>query len=237
MDFNINQTTINTKDKIIFSVSLLFSLALHSLLLSQYGMKQNNVRSFEYQQKTTTKLSIRVKAQNQEFNNEQKINKEAIDIESKPPIEAVKPAVKVNKKNQEQKYRNKNLVNQKFNLSKNFNENEKKSVVSINENTIDYKYAQYFEDWKNKVEKVGAMNYPMSIEKANLKIAVTILSNGEVAHIKILKSSGYKEVDEAAIKTLQQSSPFAKFPPNLTDETDKIEIVKTWSYDKKTPQL
>ena len=103
MDFNINQTTINTKDKIIFSVSLLFSLALHSLLLIQYGMKQNNVSSFEYQQKTTTKLSIRVKAQNQEFNNEQKINKEAIDIESKPPIEAFKPDVKVNKKN-----RNKN---------------------------------------------------------------------------------------------------------------------------------
>ena len=51
--------------------------------------------------------------------------------------------------------------------------------------------------------------------------------------IEVLKSSGYRILDEAAIRSVKLAAPFAPFPPEMRRITDILEIIRTWKYDEK----
>ena len=59
---------------------------------------------------------------------------------------------------------------------------------------------------------------------------VIIRHDGTLEDVKVLSSSGYAVLDEAAIKVVRMAAPFAPFPPELRATTDKLEIVRTWQY-------
>lgn len=64
--------------------------------------------------------------------------------------------------------------------------------------------AQYKHDWESKVERIGNLNYPEAASKpgfsATLTMDVGIRVDGTIDSIRITKSSGNKELDDAAIK-------------------------------------
>jgi len=95
--------------------------------------------------------------------------------------------------------------------------------------------AQYEEDWRLKVERVGAANYPPEARglSASVRLRVWINSDGSVDSIVIDRSSGHKAVDEAAVNIVRLASPFPAFPPDLAKDTQKLVINRTWFFGAK----
>jgi protein TonB len=61
---------------------------------------------------------------------------------------------------------------------------------------------------------------------------VALLPNGEIQEIKVLKSSGYKLLDEAAIRIVHLAAPYDAFPPDMRRQVDVLEIIRTWRFHK-----
>lgn len=100
--------------------------------------------------------------------------------------------------------------------------------------TQEYKYANYLDAWRRKVENIGNLNYPDEAKRrklyGNLVLHVAVLADGSVKEINIKKSSGKKVLDDAAIRIVKLSAPFAPFPPEIREETDVIDIIRTWQF-------
>ena len=104
----------------------------------------------------------------------------------------------------------------------------------ISASTREYKYAAYMEAWRAKVERVGNLNYPEAARKQKLTgsliLDVALNADGSVNQITIRRSSGSKILDDAAIRIVELSSPFAQFPPHIREETDILHITRTWQF-------
>ena len=104
----------------------------------------------------------------------------------------------------------------------------------ISANTREYKYAAYMEAWRAKVERVGNLNYPDDARKnkltGNLILDVALNADGSVNQITIRRSSGSKILDDAAMRIVELSSPFAPFPEQIRTETDILHITRTWQF-------
>ena len=103
----------------------------------------------------------------------------------------------------------------------------------IGANTAEYRFAQYEEDWRAKVERVGTLNYPPEARGklyGNLRLTVTIRPDGNVESIELDRSSGLKVLDAAAFKIVRMASPFAVFPPDIRRDTDLLVITRTWFF-------
>lgn len=101
----------------------------------------------------------------------------------------------------------------------------------------EYRYALYVDAWRQKIEKIGKLNYPE--EARNLKLygqlqmTVSIKSDGSVEAIELNRSSGYKVLDEAAKRIVELGEPYAKFPEDIRKETDILSITRTWTFTKE----
>jgi len=103
----------------------------------------------------------------------------------------------------------------------------------IGANAREYRFAQYEEDWRVKVERVGTVNYPAEARGryyGHLRLTVTIRPDGSVESIELDRSSGLKVLDAAAFKIVQMASPFAAFPADIRSDTDLLVITRTWFF-------
>jgi len=103
----------------------------------------------------------------------------------------------------------------------------------IGANASEYRFAQYEEDWRMKVERIGSLNYPPEARGklyGNLRLTVAIRPDGSVESIELDRSSGLKVLDAAAFKIVRMATPFAAFPPNIRRDTDLLVITRTWFF-------
>ena len=103
----------------------------------------------------------------------------------------------------------------------------------IGANAAEYRFAQYEEDWRAKVERVGTLNYPAEARGklyGNLRLTVTIRADGSVDSIELDRSSGLKVLDAAAFKIVRMAGPYAAFPPAIRRDTDLLVITRTWFF-------
>src|SRR4051812_9104549 len=105
----------------------------------------------------------------------------------------------------------------------------------VGANAAEYRFAQYEEDWRAKVERWGTVNYPPEARGklyGNLRLTVTLRADGSVDTIELDRSSGLKILDAAAFKIVKMASPFAAFPPSIRRDTDLIVITRTWFFSQ-----
>jgi len=103
----------------------------------------------------------------------------------------------------------------------------------IGANAAEYRFAQYEEDWRVKIERVGTLNYPAEARGklyGNLRLTVTIRPDGSVDSIELDRSSGLNVLDAAAFKIVRMATPFAAFPPDIRRDTDLLVITRTWFF-------
>jgi len=103
----------------------------------------------------------------------------------------------------------------------------------IGANAREYRFAQYEEDWRVKVERVGTLNYPAEARGkhyGHLRLTVTIRPDGTVDSIELDRSSGLKLLDAAAFKIVRMATPFAAFPADIRRDTDLLVITRTWFF-------
>ena len=97
----------------------------------------------------------------------------------------------------------------------------------------DVTLAFYGEGWRQKVERIGNMNYPKLskyLAYDPVVVTVSINSDGSLSGVNINKSSGHKELDDAVRRIIEMSAPFSAFPPALKHSYDVIDITRTWVF-------
>jgi periplasmic protein TonB len=107
----------------------------------------------------------------------------------------------------------------------------------IGARTQEYRFAQYIEEWRTKIQRIGTLNYPANRAGrlyGNLLVSVEIKSDGTVQSASVVRSSGKKDLDDAALRIIQLASPFAPFPPDIRKDTDILVINRTWSFARDT---
>lgn len=110
----------------------------------------------------------------------------------------------------------------------------KASIVGPDPKNI--QLAFYGEGWRQKIERIGAVNYPRLYKDRyydDLIVTVTINSDGTLAGVRIDKSSGQPEMDDAVRRIVEMSAPFAAFPPDLKRNFDQIDITRTWVFEQR----
>lgn len=106
----------------------------------------------------------------------------------------------------------------------------------IGARAMEYRFARYVEDWRQKVERVGNANYP-EIARAqklygSLVLTVAIKADGRIETIEVDRGSGKKILDAAALKIVEMAGPYAPFPPDIRSDTDILYITRTWNFTR-----
>ncbi|MBI4937071.1 MAG: energy transducer TonB [Nitrosomonadales bacterium] len=98
----------------------------------------------------------------------------------------------------------------------------------------EYRFAQYVEDWRIKVERIGNLNYPEAARQqkiyGSLQLTVSIRADGSVESVEVNRPSGQRILDAAALRIVKLASPFAPLPPDIRRDTDILSITRTWTF-------
>ena len=108
---------------------------------------------------------------------------------------------------------------------------------NIGARTKEYRFALYVESWRQKVERIGNMNYPEAAKAqklyGQLQMTVSIKADGSLEGVEINKSSGSKILDEAAKRIVELAAPYARFPEDIKKDTDILSITRTWTFTQE----
>ena len=111
--------------------------------------------------------------------------------------------------------------------------NKRPRKLFIGARTEEYAPAQYLEDWRQKVERVGNLNYPEAAKGrlyGSLLVYIEINSEGDLVRAEVHRSSGHKILDEAALRILRLAAPYGKFPAELKRQADILSFARTWTF-------
>jgi protein TonB len=110
----------------------------------------------------------------------------------------------------------------------------KKKFVSAN--TREAADAAYQAGWVARIERMGNLNYPdearrrQLAERKTLTLMLTagVKRDGSLRSVDIIQSSGFKLLDDAAIRIVQLAAPFPPLPANA--DYDELYITRTWEF-------
>jgi protein TonB len=90
--------------------------------------------------------------------------------------------------------------------------------------TTEYRYAGYLEKLRERIEHIWI--YPVNARArgiyGDLKIQFTIKKNGRLGAVELVRTSGYKMLDDAAIKALKDGEPYWPLPDEWGKESYTI---------------
>lgn len=122
-------------------------------------------------------------------------------------------------------------------VAKGFNDyaaRPRKTVISPA--TKEYKLAQYSEDWRIKVQRVGELNFPRG-ERGSLygsvQVAVELQPDGSIISAEVSRPSPNAKLNQAALRIIRLAAPFARFPDNIRKDSDVLVIVRTLTFTRE----
>jgi len=100
--------------------------------------------------------------------------------------------------------------------------------------TRESQIAGYLDGWKRRVEKVGTLNFPNEARRRSLSgnpvLEVAIGASGQLQEVLVRRTSGYSELDHAAMNIVRIASPFDPFPPALRDRYPVLRFAYEWQF-------
>jgi len=97
-------------------------------------------------------------------------------------------------------------------------------------------YAQYVDEWRQRIEKVGTEHFPPEARErgvfGTVMVTVAIKANGAVEKVEIDRSSGSRLLDQAVEQIVRLAAPFKPFPAHVKRETDILHITRNWSFTR-----
>lgn len=107
----------------------------------------------------------------------------------------------------------------------------------IGARTKEYRFALYVESWRQKVERIGNMNYPEAARAqklyGQLRMTVSIKADGSLEKVVIDQSSNHKVLDDAAKRIVELAAPYAVFPEDIKKDTEILDITRTWTFTQE----
>ncbi|MCL2344936.1 MAG: TonB family protein [Desulfobulbus sp.] len=112
--------------------------------------------------------------------------------------------------------------------------NKRPRKMFVGARTEEYKLAAYLDAWKQKIERIGTLNYP---EEARGKLygAVVIYvelnaEDGSIYNAEISHPSGHKILDQAALRILRMAGPFGPVPREPLNGATILSFARTWHF-------
>jgi protein TonB len=103
----------------------------------------------------------------------------------------------------------------------------------VSASTREYAWAEYLRGWVDRVERVGNLNYPDEARRRRIGglvvISVAVHRNGSVESTRIIQSSHIPMLDNAALRIVKLSAPFAPLP-KTQDDPDILHVTRTWQF-------
>ena len=97
-------------------------------------------------------------------------------------------------------------------------------------------YAEYVDQWREKIERVGTANFPEEARRrgefGTVLVTVAVKADGSVEKVEIDRSSGNRILDAAVERIVMLASPFKAFPAGVRRETDILHITRTWAFTR-----
>ncbi|AMW79863.1 energy transducer TonB [Acinetobacter sp. TGL-Y2] len=94
--------------------------------------------------------------------------------------------------------------------------------------------AGYLDKFREKVEVYGNRYYPEQAKQQRLagevRLMVILNQNGGIRAIRLIESSGYSILDEAAKNSVRKGAPFGVFDTKMKDISE-LRIIRTWKFD------
>lgn len=113
-----------------------------------------------------------------------------------------------------------------------YNKRPRKKFVGVR--TEEYALAAYLDAWRQKIERIGTLNYP---EEARGKLYGKVVlfvelraEDGSLYNAEISKSSGHKVLDQAALRILRMSAPFGAIPRPALGGATVLSFARTWYF-------
>jgi len=104
----------------------------------------------------------------------------------------------------------------------------------ISADTRESVIAAYLDNWKRRIEGVGASYLPQLGKLDNITGSPTLMVridvSGELLEAVIRQSSGSTILDLAALDILRRASPFNPFPPGVSAEYDTVRFEYKWLF-------
>lgn len=104
----------------------------------------------------------------------------------------------------------------------------------VTPNTRTSEVAVYLDAWKRRIEQAGTLNFPNAARRSGLSgnpvIEVVLASGGGLVRADVRRSSGYGELDRAAMEILRLAAPFEPFPEQLAARHDVLRFAYEWQF-------
>ncbi|HOI52794.1 MAG TPA: TonB family protein [Azonexus sp.] len=112
--------------------------------------------------------------------------------------------------------------------------NKRPQKKFIGARTKEYRLAPYFDAWKQKIERIGTLNYPEAARgKLYGKVVLFVelrVDDGSLYNVEISRSSGHKLLDQAALRILRMAAPFGPIPREAMDGATVLSFAREWNF-------
>jgi len=102
--------------------------------------------------------------------------------------------------------------------------------------TRDSGLAEYLDEWRRRVERIGTANYPTAlldnVGAGRPTLEVVIRADGRLDDIVVRRSSGDKALDQAALRILRLAAPFAPLPQSIRADYDVLRFAYEWDFSR-----
>ena len=108
--------------------------------------------------------------------------------------------------------------------------NSKKEAQEIKNPEI---FGSYMKELQSKIK----LNWdpPKAEESVHVTTLFKVMKNGKVSSLKVIKSSGYTEMDKAAIEAVKKSAPFRALPSEFEGNYVDVQFTFDYNVHKNTP--
>lgn len=116
-------------------------------------------------------------------------------------------------------------------------ENKRPKKTFISPSTREVGYAMYFDSVRQRIEKVGTLNFPQKDGRklyGELTMSISIFQDGSIYRndrddgITVERSSGNPALDEAAKRIVRRAAPFGAFAKNMrSSDRDDVWVMTT----------
>jgi protein TonB len=100
--------------------------------------------------------------------------------------------------------------------------------------TRESQIAAYLDGWKRRVEQVGTAHFPEAARSRsapdNPVLEVAIRADGSLQQVMVRRSSGRRELDNAAIRSVRLAAPFDPFPPAMRERYPVLRFAYEWQF-------
>lgn len=107
-------------------------------------------------------------------------------------------------------------------------------LLSVGAGSREDAAVQYVESWRRWMRANGNLFYPAEARRLGLRgevlTRVRLNSDGSLADVRILDSSGQRLLEQAVLQTTREARWFLPFPAELAQQYDQLEFSWRWRY-------